>query len=102
MSVRILGFSLFLLSAISINAEMKSQEMRADIRAVLIAQETAWNRGDIDGFMNGYNRTPTTVFVSGASVTRGWQTVRDRYKKKYATVEQMGRLKFSKLEITPL
>ena len=45
------------------------------------AQEAAWNRGDIDGYMNGYAHSGKTIFVSGDKVTRGWQTVRDRYKK---------------------
>ncbi len=34
----------------------------AEIRAVLSAQVAAWNRGDIDGFMNGYARSPATEF----------------------------------------
>ena len=53
------------------------------VRAVIKAQEAAWNRGDIDGYMNGYAHSGKTIFVSGDKVTRGWQTVRDRYKKKY-------------------
>ncbi len=72
------------------------------IRAVLDAQVAAWNRGDIDGFMEGYARSPKTTFVSGDEVTRGWQTVRDRYAKKYDSREKMGRLIFSGVEITPL
>lgn len=74
----------------------------SEIRAVIDAQQKAWNQGDVDGFMNGYDRSPATVFVSGDTVTRGWQTVRDRYRKKYANAAQMGRLTFSDLEITPL
>jgi ketosteroid isomerase-like protein len=72
------------------------------IRAVLQAQQEVWNRGDIDGFMNGYAHSDATVFVSGNDVTRGWQTVRDRYKGKYSDREKMGTLAFSELEITPL
>jgi ketosteroid isomerase-like protein len=72
----------------------------ADVQAVLRAQEAAWNRGDIDGFMNGYARSNDTTFVSGGKVTRGWQTVRDRYKKKYDTREKMGTLTFSDLHVT--
>jgi len=73
-----------------------------EIRAVILAQQGAWNRGDIDGFMNGYARARSTVFVSEDTVTRGWQTVRDRYKKRYSDREKMGTLTFSDLEITPL
>jgi uncharacterized protein (TIGR02246 family) len=74
----------------------------SEIRAVLRAQQEAWNRGDIDGFMNGYARAETTVFVSGDEVMRGWQTVRDRYLKKYNDRAKMGTLTFSDLEIEQL
>ena len=74
----------------------------AEIRAVMQAQQEAWNRGDIDGFMNGYARARATIFVSEDTVTRGWQTVRNRYKKKYSDRAKMGTLTFSDLEITPL
>lgn len=74
----------------------------AEIRAVMSAQVTAWNRGDIDGFMNGYARSNATEFVAGDKLTRGWQTVRDRYKKKYDSREKMGTLTFSELKITQL
>jgi len=70
------------------------------IRAVLNAQVSAWNRGDINGFMEAYERSPTTTFVSGDEVTRGWQTVHDRYARKYDSREKMGTLTFSNLEIT--
>jgi ketosteroid isomerase-like protein len=74
----------------------------AEIRAVMSAQEAAWNRADIDGFMNGYARSNATEFVAGDKLTRGWQTVRDRYKKKYDSREKMGTLTFSELKITGL
>jgi ketosteroid isomerase-like protein len=73
-----------------------------EIGKVIHGQQEAWNRGDIDAFMNGYARARSTVFVSEDSITRGWQTVRDRYKKKYSDRETMGTLVFSDLEITPL
>ncbi len=74
----------------------------AEIRAVIQAQEAAWNRGDLEAFMQGYARSEKTTFVSGDEVTRGWQTVLDRYKAKYSDREKMGTLSFSDLEITPL
>ena len=74
----------------------------AAIRAVINAQRDAWNRGDVEGYMNGYARSEDTVFVSGDNVTRGWQTVLDRYKKNYNSRDKMGTLTFSDLEITPI
>jgi beta-aspartyl-peptidase (threonine type) len=77
-------------------------ETVAAVRAVLDAQVQAWNRGDIEGYMDGYERAETTTFVSGDAVTRGWQTVLERYKKSYDTREKMGALEFSELEIKQL
>jgi ketosteroid isomerase-like protein len=74
----------------------------AAIRAVLDAQAAAWNRGDLEGYMDGYDRSPNTEFVGGDTITRGWQTVLDRYRKNYDTREKMGALTFSELEITVL
>jgi len=74
----------------------------SEIRIVLQSQQGAWNRGDIDAFMNGYWHSDQTVFVSGDEVTRGWQKVLDRYKKKYSDRAKMGTLTFSDLEITTL
>ena len=72
------------------------------IRAVLDAQRDAWNKGDIEGYMDGYDRTDNTVFVSGDNVTRGWKTVLERYQRSYDTREKMGELTFSDLEVTVL
>jgi beta-aspartyl-peptidase (threonine type) len=80
----------------------RDEKTRAAVRAVLDAQVAAWNRGDIDAFMEGYRRSPETVFISGDSVTRGWQTVLDRYRARYDSREKMGTLSFLEIEIKPL
>ena len=81
---------------------MKNEQMDGAIRAVMESQVAAWNRGDIDGFMDGYAKSNETLFLSGDSVTRGWQTVLDRYKKNYDSREKMGTLAFSELEVRPM
>lgn len=80
----------------------RADKIIISIRAVLDDQSGAWNRGDIDGFMAGYWRSPETVFISGDTLTRGWQTVRDRYKKNYDSREKMGTLTYSDLEFSPI
>ena len=99
-----LALLLVLGAAVLDAAEEKSASapVISEVRAVLGAQQEAWNRGDIDGFMNGYARAESTVFVSGDEVMRGWQTVRDRYLKKYSDRAKMGALTFSDLEIEQL
>ena len=104
---RLLAAALISVSlAVSASAQTKSgtgaSRTLAAITAVLDAQSAAWNRGDIDGYMNGYARLDSIVFVSGDSVTHGWQTVRDRYRKHYDSREKMGTLTFSDLEFRPI
>jgi uncharacterized protein (TIGR02246 family) len=73
----------------------------AAIRSLLTAQQEAWNRGDVPGFMEGYEQSDATTFV-GTNVKRGWQKLLDRYREKYPTREKMGKLQFSELEIRML
>ncbi len=94
--VGILGWTL------PLAATAKDTKSEAAIRAVLEAQAAAWNRGDLEGYMDGYDRSPNTEFVSGDRINRGWQAVLDRYKKSYDTREKMGVLTFSELEINVL
>ena len=82
--------------------ERANAENVSAIRAVLDSQAAAWNRGDVEGYMDGYERSDETTFVSGDSLTRGWQTVLERYKKSYDTREKMGTLAFNDLDIKPL
>ena len=85
-------------------SETAAQKARAnivaDVRAVVDAQVEAWNRGDVTAFMNGYARSNDITFISGDNLTRGWQTVHDRYQKNYNSREKMGTLTFSDLETT--
>ena len=74
----------------------------AAIRVVLDAQAQAWNRGDLEGYMDGYDRSPATEFVGGDTITRGWQTVLERYQEKYNSRDKMGVLTFSEIETTVL
>jgi ketosteroid isomerase-like protein len=90
------------ISAAPLGREQDRVCIVAQIRSVLRAQEDAWNHGDIDEFMKGYARSRSIIFVSEDTVRRGWETVRDRYKKKYSDRAKMGLLTFSDLEITPV
>ncbi len=81
---------------------MTDEQIASEVRAVMQAQQAAWNRGDIEGFMDGYERAETTTFVSGDQLIRGWQTVLERYKQQYGSREQMGTLTFAELSIKPI
>jgi uncharacterized protein (TIGR02246 family) len=73
----------------------------AAIRQVLEDQQAAWNQGDIDTFMRGYNNSPETTFI-GKTISHGYQPILERYKKAYATRAAMGILDFSDLDVKML
>jgi uncharacterized protein (TIGR02246 family) len=73
----------------------------ADIRALLDRQQADWNRGDLDAFMTGYEDADTTTFM-GKTITRGYRSVLENYKKRYPDAEARGVLRFSEIEIRML
>ncbi|HET9503598.1 MAG TPA: nuclear transport factor 2 family protein [Hymenobacter sp.] len=77
-------------------------EARKAIAQVLATQTAAWNRGDIPGFMAGYWRSDSLVFIGSKGMTYGWQPTLDNYRKTYGDATKMGQLDFSQLRITPL
>lgn len=81
---------------------VRAQETNPDetaIRAVMSEQQDAWNRGDVAGFMQGYEDSPDTAFVGATAVGKGFQPILENYKKSYTNAAQMGRLTFSHLDV---
>ena len=70
------------------------------VQKVLDDQVVAWNKGDIEGFMVGYWKSPELSFYSGGNKMAGWQGTLDRYKKKYqGEGKEMGKLAFKEIAI---
>lgn len=81
-------------------AEPPVATARAEIQALLDAQVTSWNRGDLGGYLEGYWRSPELVFQSGSTVTKGWDATLERYKTRYQSEgREMGKLSFEALEV---
>jgi len=74
----------------------------AEIRQVLSNQQDAWNRGDVDAFMDGYWRSDSLRFASGGSVQHGWQQTLERYHKSYPDRAAMGTLTFTLYRVDAL
>lgn len=75
------------------------EEEVAAIHTALLRQQDAWNAGDIEGFMDGYWRSPDLRFASGDDVTTGWAQTLRRYDARYPDPAAMGELAFSDLDI---
>ena len=83
-------------------SEKKKIKIETAVKRVLTEQAEAWNKCDIEGFMQGYWKSENLSFTSGNKNTRGWQATFDNYKKGYSTCEKMGKLSFSELDVTVL
>lgn len=79
---------------------------RAAILQVLHDQQSAWNRGDLDAFLRGYEPSPDLVFTSRGAVRRGFAETRARYFKRYGArpdgASAMGQLAFEVLDVRAL
>jgi ketosteroid isomerase-like protein len=102
----ILAVLCFSAAAVGLSAQTRVTESKAaataetEIRAMLNEQAAAWNRGDVNAFMQWYWKSEKLTFAGSSGVTRGWQPVLERYRKNYPDRAAMGRLTFSDLEIT--
>lgn len=92
--------ALLLFVCASAFSQSGNDQKAGEIRTVLDAQVAAWNRGDLEGFMAGYWRSPDLEFYSGDNITRGWDATLSRYQRRYQSQgHEMGHLEFSGLEV---
>ncbi len=79
-----------------------SRGSHGEVEAILRAQETAWNKADLEGFLAGYAHDEHVVFMGATGSDRGFDAVRDRYRKSYATPAAFGKLSFTGLEFSDI
>jgi ketosteroid isomerase-like protein len=87
----------------AVSGAQPDADAKQAVRKVLEDQVKAWNKGDLNGFMEGYWNSPELSFFSGGKKTRGWRATLDRYRKKYQSEgKEMGKLAFVGLKIDML
>ncbi len=72
------------------------------IRTILNNQTAAWNRGDLEKFMEGYWKNDSLAFVGKSGVTYGWNNTLDKYKKGYPDKTAIGQLTFTLIKVERL
>ncbi|MEO8737449.1 MAG: DUF4440 domain-containing protein [Edaphobacter sp.] len=89
---------------------VRSQDLQAlttasreqlDVVKVLLAQQGAWNRGDLDAFSQSYKDAPDTLVVT-RQINHGFAGLVEEYRHDYPTKAAMGTLTFSELEARSL
>lgn len=100
-TARLFAFALlWCCAASSVAVEIATETAAtAAVRKMLAVQDEAWNRGDIEGFMQHYWKSDSIRFAGGDSYRHGWQATLDSYKKGYPDPDAMGKLSFDLLEV---
>jgi ketosteroid isomerase-like protein len=91
---------LLLICLFTLTAHTMFAQDSKNIIEVMNEQLAAWNRGDLEGFMQGYWKSDSLMFVS-SKPTYGWQATLDNYRRGYPDKAAMGILSFDikKVEI---
>ena len=90
---------LVIVLSLQLSAQSKDEK---EIRSILATQTAAWNRGDIDQFMNGYWENDSLMFIGKSGVTYGWTNTLNNYKKGYPDTAAMGQLIFNLTQVKKL
>ncbi len=97
--MRLFVFALLLLASFTSTAQSKDE---TTIRNMLDEQTNAWNKGDLEGFMKGYWKSDSLMFIGKSGVTYGWTNTLNNYKKGYPDTAAMGKLHFDILLVKKL
>ena len=65
-------------------------------------QVEAWNKGDLEMFMQTYWHSEELVFIGSRGPSYGWQATLDSYKRGYPDKQTMGHLEFKIMEIAKI
>jgi ketosteroid isomerase-like protein len=83
-------FLLFVFCTTTFFAQAQNKDENA-IRAMLSAQEAAWNTGNLEQFMIGYWQSDSLMFIGKNGPTYGYNKTLANYKKGYPDTAHMGK-----------
>lgn len=86
-----------LLAADTVHAQGSALDvpgMPQEISTIMQHQQAAWNQGDLVGFMNGYWRSDSLMFIGKNGMTQGHDATLARYEAGYPDRQAMGQLSF--------
>jgi hypothetical protein len=75
---------------------------KKEILAVMDAQQIAWSKHDLKGFMEGYWKSDSLKFYGSNGLTYGWDKTLENYKKSYPTPDDSGVLNFKINDISKI
>ena len=83
------------------NSQAQSKDEQ-QIRNLLHTQVEAWNRGDLEAFMQTYWKSDSLMFIGKNGIKWGWDETLANYKKGYPDTAAMGQLSFDIIQVKRL
>jgi len=82
---------------------LPQEDIPVPISEAMAQQESAWNKGDIPGFMEAaYWQDTSLVFIGSRGITRGYNQTLENYLRSYPDAESMGTLAFENIQWLPM
>ncbi len=72
-----------------------------DVTKVVLAQERAWNQGDLDAYLKTYKEAPETEAILNGPV-HGFEAIRNAMHTSFPSRDSMGTLEQSAVEVKEL
>ena len=92
-----------LLTAAAQNPEQlyTASREQLDVTKIVLAQETAWNKGDLEAYLSHFKDSKDTEAVLNGSV-QGLANIRNAYHASFPNKEAMGQLEQSEVAVREL
>ena len=78
-----------------------ASRQQLDVVKIILAQQAAWNRGDLDAYLSHYKDAPDTQAVL-ANLVRGIDNIRAAYRQNFPNKDSMGAIEDSDIEVRAL
>jgi len=62
------------------------------VRATFEQSLESWNAGDLDGYMDTYDKSDSILFINKSLIAYGWKDANETFRKAFPTKESMGKL----------
>ncbi|HEY1006179.1 MAG TPA: nuclear transport factor 2 family protein [Sphingobacteriaceae bacterium] len=92
-------FRLLLIISLLFGSAAGFSQDRQPVLDLLERQRHAWNQGDLEGYMAGYWKSDSLLFVGSRGPSYGWETTLANYRRSYPDRGAMGNLSFDIREV---
>jgi ketosteroid isomerase-like protein len=82
--------------------EEGDSDVQGTVERMLTASSAAWNRGEIDGFMDDYVRSPNTTYIGPSGLLVGYARIRERFAPHFEPGAHRDSLRFEDVRVRRL